>query len=345
MEQYVIGNTSRVALAYNGKLMDVYHTDMPPFSLRFQFEDPDYDPTTVTSWKPISGSLWYQDRDITWKAGSYWVKVQGVAENQWDWYCDDPDWQFAFDFAFADDSNRVQVIKGNINDVTNMKGIFRGCRVLTSVCMLDTSSVFNMNMMFAECRKLESIPFFDTSNVTTMEYAFYQCFEITSVPLFNTSKVTTMRAMFYDCRSLPTVPLFDTSRVTHMNEMFMGCSSLTSVPLFDTSSVYTMWGMFWDCTAITTVPLFDTHKVEYMNYMLFNCTSLTSIPLFATDSAIDMSLMCSACVNVAGGALALYQQASSQQYPPSTHDGTFRNCGTNTAAGRADLLGIPQDWQ
>lgn len=341
---FCIGRNS-VPLIYSGKLMGFDSIPLPPRMLRFQFEDPDYDPTTVTSWTPIPGSLFYRDRNITWKAGSYWVKVQGCSENRWDWYCDDPDWQLAFDFAFSDEENKVQVIAGNTDGITNMKGLFRGCRVLTSVCMLDTSDVTDMDLMFAECRKLESIPFFDTSNVTTMWATFYECFEITSVPLFNTSKVTTMRWMFEGCRSLPTVPLFDTSRVTHTDEMFSGCHTLTSVPLFDTSNVTNMWGMFRDCDALTTVPLFDTHEVEYMTYMLFNCTSLTSVPLFATESVIDMSYMCVRCVNVAGGALALYQQASSQQYPPSRHDATFRNCGTNTAAGRADLLGIPQDWQ
>lgn len=341
---YVIGRNV-VPLVYDGKLMGFDSIPLPPRMLRFQFEDPDYDPTTVTSWKPIPGSMWYQDRDITWKSGSYWVKVQGTEENRWDWYCDDPNWELAFDYAFADESNRVQVIAGNTDGITNMKGIFRGCRDITFVCMLDTSDVTNMDLMFAECRKLEGIPFFDTSNVTSMWATFYQCFEITSVPLFDTSKVTNMREMFEECRSLTTVPLFDTSRVTRMDEMFLGCRSLTSVPLFDTSRVYNMWGMFWGCSAITTVPLFDTHEVQYMTYMLYQCTSLTQIPLFATEHVIDMDYMCKECVNVAGGAFDLYQQASSQSSPPRRHNQTFRDCGINTPGGRADLLGIPQDWQ
>jgi len=50
------------------------------------------------------------------------------------------------------------------------------------------------------------------------------------------------------------------------------------------------------------------------------------------------------CYNVASGALALYTQASSQINPPSNHQNTFKDCGSNTQTGAEELAGIPSSW-
>lgn len=112
----------------------------------------------------------------------------------------------------------------------------------------------------------------------------------------------------------------NTTGVTNMSNMFAGCSSLTSVALFDTSSVQSMLAMFDRCTALTAVPLFNTYSVTQISYMLDGCH------------------------NVETGALALYRRASTQTNPPSSHTGTFQNCGSNTTTGAAELAQIPSDW-
>lgn len=138
----------------------------------------------------------------------------------------------------------------------------------------------------------------------------------------NSSDVTNMTGMFWWCRSLRAVALFDTSNVTSMAGMFAFCQNgLTSVPLFDTSNVIVIGNMFAYCTLLKSVPLFDTSKVTNMHSMLHNC------------------------INVESGALALYQQASTQTNPPSGHSETFRECGTDTVTGAAELAQIPDDWK
>ena len=81
-----------------------------------------------------------------------------------------------------------------------------------------------------------------------------------------------------------------------------------------------------------------------MNCTFQNCTSLTSIPLFDTGNRLDMSYAFDNCVNVQSGALALYQQASTQSFVPG-HTHTFTNCGINTETGSAELAQIPSDWK
>ena len=78
--------------------------------------------------------------------------------------------------------------------------------------------------------------------------------------------------------------------------------------------------------------------------MFQGCTSLTAVPLFSLPSITSMSAMFKDCTAVESGALALYQSVSTQANPPSSHTGTFTNCGANTVTGSAELAQIPSDW-
>lgn len=112
----------------------------------------------------------------------------------------------------------------------------------------------------------------------------------------------------------------NTTEVTSMTQLFVDCRFLESVPLFDTSNVTNMRNMFMQCYALTSIPLFNTSKVTIMNGM------------------------CHSCYNVESGALALYQQASTQANPPAEHTDTFFQCGVYTQSGAAELAQIPWAW-
>ena len=174
---------------------------------------------------------------------------------------------------------------------------------------------------------------------------FFNSNNVVEVLGANTTGITNMNSMFSYCTSLTTVALFDTSSVTDMYGMFHYCLALTSVPLFNTSSVITMSYMFNNCNSLTTVPLFDTSNVTNMEYMFNNCYSLTTVPLFNTSNVMFIDSMFLNCTKVQSGALALYQQASTQANPPAIHTGTFKNCGSDTTTGAAELAQIPEDWK
>lgn len=179
---------------------------------------------------------------------------------------------------------------------------------------------------------------------TNMESMFNGSANVIEVLGANSTNITNMKYMFAGCTALTSIPLFDTSNVTNMDSMFMMCSSLSTVPLFDTSSVTTMESMLNDCPSLTSVPLFNTSNVTNMYGMLSGCTALTSVPLFDTSNVDNMSDMFFYCTSVQSGALALYQQASSQANPPSSHSNTFYECGSNTTTGAAELVQIPSSW-
>lgn len=168
---------------------------------------------------------------------------------------------------------------------------------------------------------------------------------ITEVLGANTEGIINMRYMFNSCNLLSSVAFFDTRSVTNMQYMFYKCSALTSVPLFDTSSVTDMRHMFDQCSSLTTVPLFDTSSAFYMDFMFYKCTSLTAVQLFNTSSLEIMDYMFADCLNVESGALALYNQVSTQTTPPGSHIYTFGNCGKDTTTGAAELAQIPSGWK
>lgn len=168
---------------------------------------------------------------------------------------------------------------------------------------------------------LSSIAIFNTHNVTNMDWIFGGQTAATSIPLFDTQNVTSMAGAFSMCNSLQTVPLFNTTKVTNMDRMFMDCIGLKYTPVFDTSNVTDMSWMYRDCFTLTAVPLLNTQNVTAMPYMF------------------------SQCEKVNAGALALYQQASTQENVPRIYGRAFYHCGISGAQGSAELAQIPDGWK
>ena len=275
----------------------------------------------------------------------------------------------SMDFAFRNCSNLKEVQLFDIGRIGSLRGTFLHCTSLTAVPKFNTRNLYSFESTFSGCSSLTTVPLFDTSNVTNMSEMFRECTSLINVPLFDTKNVREMITTFYECSSLTTIPLFDTRSLTTLFCTFSNCSSLVSIPLLNTSNVHEFTGAFGACTSLITVPLFDTHNAITFNTMFNGCTNLTSIPVFDSSKVTDMDWMfcgCSSlkevplldtgkvttidlmfrdCVNVEHGALALYNQVSSQMNPPSNHSMTFFNCGSNTQTGAAELAQIPSGWK
>lgn len=135
--------------------------------------------------------------------------------------------------------------------------------------------------------------------------------------------VTTVSYLFNSARQVQNIfSIRNTSSVTDFNNFLYHTRTIVipSIPLFDTSSATNMAGMFKECVHLTSIPLFNTGNVTNVNEMF------------------------SGCSNVESGALALYQQMSTQTTPPSSHTNCFKNCGKNTTTGAAELAQIPSSW-
>lgn len=129
------------------------------------------------------------------------------------------------------------------------------------------------------------------------------------------------------------------------SDLFFGDLNLIALLGANTTGVTDMSYMFFSCSSLTSVPLFDTSNVLSMSRTFYGCIALTSIPLFDTSNVTNMYMTFAYCSFVKSGALALYQQASTQSNPPADHTECFKNCGSYTTTGAAELAQIPSDWK
>lgn len=120
-------------------------------------------------------------------------------------------------------------------------------------------------------------------------------------------------------------------------------NDLIAILGFNATGITNFYASFDEYRNLSSVCLFDTSTVTDMSSMFSN-TSLTTIPLFNTSSVTNIRSCFSGCKNVQSGALALYQQASTQTTPPSLHEACFKNCGSATQTGAAELAQIPSSW-
>jgi len=155
-------------------------------------------------------------------------------------------------------------------------GSFYGCSSLLSIDIGNImSNGADASSQYRGCTALTTVPLLNLSSVTNAYAMFAYCTTLTTVPLFNLSSVTNAYTMFYECTSLTTVPLFDLSSVTNASYMFYLCTTLTTVPLFNLSNCTSTHSMFRQCTALTTVPLFDLSKVTNATSMFLGVTLTT----------------------------------------------------------------------
>ena len=291
-------------LVVNGSYDPYNPLDLPPKTMRFQFENASYDPTQSS---------------FPWKSGSSWSQVSS-SPNVWDYTDPDVSWEHAFArnnaSAFASGtSGNVQVLGANTSGVLSLAYAFSYCRALTSLALFDTSDVRNINWVFIQCSGLTQLPTFDFSSVVTASAAFEQCTNLTGDITINLhsgrdldnmfgwcSNITSVtitdiqpvqhqhgNGMFAECSSLRTVTMPSTTAFVDTYSMFYKCSSLTSVSLFDTSHAKDMHDMFRECYALTSVPFYDTSSATDLHGFLRACTSLTSVPLFDTSHSSNLS--------------------------------------------------------
>jgi surface protein len=114
--------------------------------------------------------------------------------------------------------NDVIIIKlKNVNNITNMKGMFSGClslKYLHRLSSINTSKVVNMSAMFYNCSQLEkidSILDLDISNVTDISGMFGGCsslVEICDISNWDTSNIINMNGLFGNCSSLKKYLIF-----------------------------------------------------------------------------------------------------------------------------------------
>lgn len=160
----------------------------------------------------------------------------------------------------------------------------------------------------------------------------------------NVPDIIDMWGLFEGCSSLESVALFDTRRLHISSRMFMGCSNLTTIPAFDFNNTTGLYQMFVNCTRLSSLPPLSCRNGYECKLAFYNCTSLTTMPTLYLPKIKHSDNMFNGCINIASGITEMYNYLSARTTLTS-HPQTFRNCGSNTQTGSAELAQIPSDWK
>ena len=256
------------------------------------------------------------------------------------------DYMFADNTSFYHPSFKGPAISAlplyNTENVSSMKGMFKGGGMYGKFPALNTKNVVNMNYMFADCDSLSAVSLFDTENVSSMRGMFANCsgYEVgakrnsglTGIPLFNTTKVVDMGEMLEGCRDISSIPLLDTKNVSATFDMFNGCSSLSSLPQLNLTAVKDASIMFAGCFSLSSVPSFTLPSIAHtagdgVTDMFLGCSSLKSVGtlrLPTVTGAVRLFKGCSALTAIPDVRFTKYQDMVTPHI--TDIESIFENC-------------------
>ena len=377
-----LGST-KIGQAYLGSVK-VYESavQLPAYTLRYKFYTSGFDPTTITggkgTWTQVSSSpnVWDWTYQVSggvtrWTYGPFatgWYEDQVVHQTG------------LYDIIAAGDNTGVEDISYFFGTTVNTENP-TGCTTNgpVNVCDLHVRPT-TVTGMFRWCPTLEYYAGnIDISRCVEFS-AMYSHTSITSLPPFTGTQILTAGldgatgvsfTLFVNgCQYLTSVANLNTLDIRYDDLSAMGVNegitfngAFVGTPnLAFTGHETDSWNanavpirVFGDTTGSTLpseVPL-SANKVNLFNWRmrnacrfmyLFDGAGLTTVPDF-TDFSLtgcDFTSCFQNNVNVTSGALAAYNKLSSLSATVGTD--CFKNCGSNTQTGQADLDQIPQSW-
>lgn len=246
---------------------------LPPHTMRFQFSNTNYDPTTESWTAPLSS----------------WSRVSSTP-NVWDYTNPASYWGMNFSNKFTSPDNNVQVLGANFSGVTDASSMFYDCTSLNNIVLFDTSNLSTSFRMFANSGVTES-PSFNLENCTNIQSMFSGCGSLTRVGELNPIRATNAAGLFYQCTSLNTINSLDLRSASTINSLCFKCSSLTESPRITTSNLLTdISGVFSNCTNLSTVNVFNTQSVTNASDA-FSASGIIELPAFDFSSVTNAHSM------------------------------------------------------
>ena len=228
-------------LTFNGKILtapsykwiirqdipDPYNPlGLPAYTMRFQFSQSDFDPTTASN--------------PSWPSSATWTQVSS-SPNVWDFKHENSDWRVSNSIFFSLRTN-FSVLGAN-----TMFASMPHCRTLP---MFDFSNVQSIEAMF-NASYLEEIPDYDFSSVSGSITNLCQgCSSLKSVPdfTFTVNNLTLVDASFQGCVSVESGALSmynklsASTSITSHQWTFGGCGSDTTTGAAELAQIPASWG-------------------------------------------------------------------------------------------------------
>ena len=254
--------------------------------------------------------------------------------------------KFQLTKVWTEDGCSIYDIKTTANDWSNLASNIKisqsqvGRAGVSDILGVNNSAITSVEYMFIGRTSepwnygfcdLSSICYFDMSNVTNAEHWFYanDTYNLSGLPLYNTSAVTSFGGAFVQSRVRQPITL-DCRSCTNLGGAFNAPEGVrTGFPDLKNTYNVTNWANAF---------------VGFANTATLKNSQLV-IPDYDFSNATDVSGMFLNNPYVSGGISSTYAKLSALGNQITAHSACFRNCGTSSEQGRAELALIPSDWK
>lgn len=180
---------------------------------------------------------------------------------------------------------------------TSAKNLFRGCKNLLEIPILDTSTITNMDFICSGCVLVKEIPEMNVDNVTTASSGFDHCESVEKMPSFNFQNVINGGYLFARCYKLKTIGKVNLPKATNLECLFLECRALTELPKITTGAVTNAYGLFYKCSGLQgdIVLDCDLSKATDVKRLFEGCENIKTISLPPMPKANSFEVMFSGC--------------------------------------------------
>jgi len=171
----------------------------------------------------------------------------------------------------------VDFSKSNFSKMETIEGMFNSCSKLETIVgleNLDVSNVTNMGGLFSGCRLLTSIDVgnWDVSKVTNFGAMFRGCYVLKELDVnnWNTNNAELVAGTFQDCRALKSLDIsnWKITNATTLAQIFTNCAALETVLLFSDNENGSTTLMFSNCPALKEVQIPKKTNVKFLNKII-----------------------------------------------------------------------------
>ncbi|MGJ1422212.1 BspA family leucine-rich repeat surface protein, partial [Sphingobacterium spiritivorum] len=200
-------------------------------------------------------------------------------------------------FSGAENLNISATDMPDLSQVTDMSGMFAGCKKLTGPANIgswNTTTVTNMNLTLAAPVFNQDISSWNTANVTDMGDMFTGA-SLFNQPIgsWNTANVTTMKGMFNRAKAFnQDISSWNTANVTDLSHMFREAEAFNqNTGGWNTANVTNMSNMFRGASVFNQpIGNWNTDKVTRINHMFYGAAVFNrDISSWNTANVTDMS--------------------------------------------------------
>ncbi|WP_434451574.1 BspA family leucine-rich repeat surface protein, partial [Sphingobacterium spiritivorum] len=200
-------------------------------------------------------------------------------------------------FSGAENLNISATDMPDLSQVTDMSGMFAGCKKLTGPANIgswNTTTVTNMNLTLAAPVFNQDISSWNTTNVTDMGDMFTGA-SLFNQPIgsWNTANVTTMKGMFNRAKAFnQDISSWNTANVTDLSHMFREAEAFNqNTGGWNTANVTNMSNMFRGASVFNQpIGNWNTDKVTRINHMFYGAAVFNrDISSWNTANVTDMS--------------------------------------------------------